>query len=151
MNRLAQILPIENVVLDLSVTSKSRVFEQASLIFENQHGITRKVVTDNLFAREQLGSTGLGEGVAIPHGRIKKLQQPIAAFIRLAEPIPFESPDSKPVRLLIFLLVPEQATQQHLDILYEIAQLLSDRCVREILSTELDCDALHQLLIQWQP
>lgn len=109
MNRLAKILPLENVVIDLSVTSKKRVFEQAGLIFENQNGIARSTVTDNLFARERLGSTGLGEGVAIPHGRIKGLKHPLAAFVRLAEPIPFEAPDGQPVSLLIFLLVPEQA------------------------------------------
>ena len=98
-----------------------------------------------------LGSTGLGEGVAIPHGRIKGLKQPLAAFVRLADPIPFESPDGQPVSLLIFLLVPEQATQQHLEILSEIAQLLSDREARERLHTEEDREALHRLLTQWQP
>ncbi len=151
MNRLAKILPLENVVIDLSVTSKKRVFEQAGLIFENQNGIARSIVTDNLFARERLGSTGLGEGVAIPHGRIKGLKQPLAGFVRLAEPIPFEAPDGQPVSLLIFLLVPEQATQQHLEILSEIAQLLSDRDARERLHTEPDRNELHQLLTQWQP
>ncbi|SDG76660.1 PTS sugar transporter subunit IIA [Paraburkholderia phenazinium] len=151
MNRLAKFLPLENVVVGLSVTSKKRVFEQAGLIFENQNGIARSTVTDNLFARERLGSTGLGEGVAIPHGRIKGLKQPLAAFVRLADPIPFESPDGQPVSLLIFLLVPEQATQQHLEILSEIAQLLSDRETRERLHTEEDREALHRLLTQWQP
>jgi len=151
MNRLAKYLPLENVVVGLAVTSKKRVFEQAGLIFENQNGIARSTVTDNLFARERLGSTGLGEGVAIPHGRIKGLKQPLAAFVRLADPIPFESPDGQPVSLLIFLLVPEQATQQHLEILSEIAQLLSDREARERLHTEEDREALHRLLTQWQP
>src|SRR6202044_2225429 len=138
MNRLAKFLPLENVVVGLSVTSKKRVFEQAGLIFENQNGIARSTVTDNLFARERLGSTGLGEGVAIPHGRIKGLKQPLAAFVRLEEAIPFESPDGQPVALLIFLLVPEQATQQHLEILSEIAQLLSDRTTRSALALEPD-------------
>ncbi|WP_186192068.1 PTS sugar transporter subunit IIA [Burkholderia gladioli] len=151
MNRLAKILPLENVVIDLSVTSKKRVFEQAGLIFENQNGIARSIVTDNLFARERLGSTGLGEGVAIPHGRIKGLKHPLASFVRLAEAIPFEAPDGQPVSLLIFLLVPEQATQQHLEILSEIAQLLSDRDARERLHTEPDRHELHRLLTQWQP
>jgi PTS system nitrogen regulatory IIA component len=151
MNRLAKLLPLENVVLGLAVTSKKRVFEQAGLIFENQHGIARSVVTDNLFARERLGSTGLGEGVAIPHGRIKGLKQPLAAFVRLQEPIAFESPDGQPVGLLIFLLVPEQATQQHLEILSEIAQLLSDREARTLLTTETDRTAGHQLITAWQP
>lgn len=150
MNRLAKLLPPENVILGLSVTSKKRVFEQAGLIFENQHGVARSIVTDNLFARERLGSTGLGEGVAIPHGRIKGLKQPLAAFVRLEEPIAFESPDGQPVSLLIFLLVPEQATQQHLEILSEIAQLLSDRDAREALATEVDAQAVHRLLTEWQ-
>ena len=150
MNRLAKILPPENVLLDLSVTSKKRVFEQAGLIFENSNGIGSSIVAENLFARERLGSTGLGEGVAIPHGRIKGLKHSLAAFVRLEEPIPFEAPDGQPVSLLIFLLVPEQATQQHLEILSEIAQLLSDREVRERLRTETDPARLHQLLTQWQ-
>ncbi|RDU99897.1 PTS sugar transporter subunit IIA [Trinickia dinghuensis] len=151
MNRLAKFLPLENVVVGLSVTSKKRVFEQAGLIFENQNGIGRSAVTDNLFARERLGSTALGEGVAIPHGRIKGLKQPLAAFVRLDQPIPFEAPDGQPVGLLIFLLVPEQATQQHLEILSEIAQLLSDREARERLHTEPNREELHRLLTQWHP
>ena len=151
MNRLAKLLPPGNIALDVSVTSKKRVFEQAGLLFENNHGVTRAVVTDNLFARESLGSTGLGAGVAIPHGRIKGLKQPLAAFMRLSEPVPFESPDGKPVSLLIFLLVPEQATQQHLEILSEIAQLLSDRDIREGLATLPSPEANHQLLTDWRP
>ncbi|WP_338328243.1 PTS sugar transporter subunit IIA [Burkholderia multivorans] len=151
VNESSETRHIENVVIDLSVTSKKRVFEQAGLIFENQNGIARSTVTDNLFARERLGSTGLGEGVAIPHGRIKGLKHPLAAFVRLADAIPFEAPDGQPVSLLIFLLVPEQATQQHLEILSEIAQLLSDRDARERLHNETDPAELHRLLTQWQP
>jgi PTS system nitrogen regulatory IIA component len=151
MNSLARILPVENIVVGLSVTSKKRVFEQTGLIFENQHGIGLSTVVENLFAREQLGSTGLGEGVAIPHGRIKGLKQPLAAFVRLVQPIPFEAPDGQPVSLLIFLLVPEQATQHHLEILSEIAQLLSDPATRKRLHTEQNPEALHQLLTEWQP
>src|SRR6201997_4399236 len=117
MNRLAKFLPLENAVVGLAVTSKKRVFEQAGLIFENQNGIARSTVSDNLFARERLGSTGLGHGVAVPHGRIKGLKAPLAAFVRLAEPIPFESPDGEPVNLLVFLLIPDHVTQQHLEIL----------------------------------
>ena len=71
MNNLSKILSLENVQLDLEVSSKKRAFEQAGLIFENNCGIARSTVSDNLFARERLGSTGLGHGVAVPHGRIK--------------------------------------------------------------------------------
>src|SRR3954469_5641554 len=90
MTNLSKILSLENVMLDLEVSSKKRTFEQAGLIFENNCGIARSTVSDNLFARERLGSTGLGHSVAVPHGRIKGLKAPMAAFVRLAEPIPFE-------------------------------------------------------------
>src|SRR5476649_642558 len=131
MNNLSKILSLENVLLDLEVSSKKRAFEQAGLIFENNCGIARSTVSDNLFARERLGSTGLGHGVAIPHGRIKGLKAPMAAVFQLASPIGFDAPDEQPVALLIFLLVPEAATQKHLEILSEIAELLSDASLRE--------------------
>lgn len=151
MNRLAAILPVSNVLVGVDATSKRRVFEHAGLLFENQHSIARSTVTDNLFARERLGSTGLGHGVAIPHGRIKGLKNPLAAVIRVAQAIPFDAPDDEPVSLLIFLLVPEAATQRHLEILSEIAELLSDRELRERLKTEGDAETVHRLIAQWEP
>ena len=150
MNRLAAILPASNVLVDVDATSKKRAFEHAGLVFENQHAIARATVTDNLFARERLGSTGLGHGVAIPHGRIKGLN-PLAAVLRVQQPIPFDAPDDEPVGLLIFLLVPEAATQRHLEILSEIAEMLSDRELRERLKTEGDAVAVHRLIADWEP
>lgn len=151
MNRLAAILPAQNVHVGVDATSKKRAFEQAGLLFENHHGIARASVTDNLFARERLGSTGLGHGVAIPHGRIKGLKNPLAAVLRLQQPIGFDAPDEEPVTLLIVLLVPEAATQRHLEILSEIAEMLSDRELRERLKTDPDTGALHRLITHWQP
>src|SRR5215471_17128967 len=123
MNLIAPLLLPANVVVDLDASSKKRVFEQAGLLFENNHGLARSVVYDSLFAREKLGSTGLGQGVAIPHGRIKGLREAVGAFVRLAQPVPFDSPDGKPVSLVFLLLVPEQATEQHLQVLSELAQM----------------------------
>ena len=151
MNRLAAILPLSNVLVNVDATSKKRAFEHAGLLFENEHAIARATVADNLFARERLGSTGLGHGVAIPHGRIKGLKEAVAAFVRLAEPIAFDAPDGRPVRILVVLLVPEQATQQHLDILSELAQMLSDRTFRENLLAAADPSVAHTLLAQWEP
>ena len=151
MNRLAAILPASNVLVNVDASSKKRVFEQAGLLFENQHAIARSTVTDNLFARERLGSTGLGHGVAIPHGRIKGLKSPLAAVLRLQQPIAFDAPDDEPVSLMIFLLVPEAATQRHLEILSEIAEMLSDRALRENLETQAEAGTLHQLIADWQP
>ena len=126
MNRLASILPPAQVLVRVDATSKKRAFEEAGLLFENLHGLSRALVTDSLFSRERLGSTGLGHGVAIPHGRIKGLKSPMAAVFQLSAAIGFDAPDDEAVRLLIFLLVPEAATQKHLEILSEIAELLSD-------------------------
>ena len=151
MNLISRLLPASNVLLDLPASSKKRVFEQAGLLFENQHGVARGTVTDNLFARERLGSTGLGHAVAIPHGRIKGLKNPLAAVLRVSQPIPFDAPDDEPVSLLIFLLVPEAATQRHLEILSEIAEMLSDRELRERLKTEPDAQAVHKLISDWEP
>jgi len=151
MNRLAAILPASNVLVGVDATSKKRVFEAAGVLFENLQQIARGTVTDNLFARERLGSTGLGHGVAIPHGRIKGLKNPLAAVLRLQQPIPFDAPDDEPVALLIFLLVPEAATQRHLEILSEIAELLSDRDLRERLKTAETAEALHKLITDWAP
>jgi PTS system nitrogen regulatory IIA component len=151
MNRISQLLPLTNVMVGLEASSKKRVFEQAGLLFENNQGIARVKVFDSLFARERLGSTGLGEGIAIPHGRIKGLKDAVAAVLRLSEPVAFDAPDGKPVSLLLILLVPEQATQQHLEILSEVAEMLSDRAMRDRLLTEADPNALHEALASWQP
>ena len=150
MNRLASILPASQVLVGVEATSKKRAFEEAGLLFENLHGLSRALITDSLFARERLGSTGLGHGVAIPHGRIKGLKAPMAAVLQLAQPIGFDAPDEQPVGLLIFLLVPETATQKHLEILSEIAEMLSDSELREKLMTTHDSLALHQLVSDWQ-
>ncbi len=150
MNRLASILPAAQVLVSVDATSKKRAFEEAGLLFENLHALSRALVTDSLFARERLGSTGLGHGVAIPHGRIKGLKSPMAAVVQLAEPIGFDAPDEQPVKLLIFLLVPETATQKHLEILSEIAELLSDAPLREKMKNSADAGALHQLIATWQ-
>lgn len=150
MKLLSRILPLRNIVLDLPVTSKKRAFEQASLLFENNDGIERAAVYESLFARERLGSTGLGSGIAIPHGRVKGIKGPAAAFFRLANPIAFDAPDREPVSQLLFLIAPEADTQQHLDILAEVAQLLSDEALRARLTTETQPSVIHQLLTTGQ-
>jgi len=151
VNLIAKLLPPANIVLELDVTSKKRMFEQAGLLFENNQGVARSLVFDSLFARERLGSTGLGQGVAIPHGRIKGLKEAVGAFVRLATPVPFDAPDGKPVTLVFVLLVPEQATELHLQILSELAQMFSDRELRERLAAEQDSSSLHQTITAWQP
>ena len=149
MNRLASILTAAQVLVQVDVSSKKRAFEEAGLLFEKLHGLSRALVTDSLFSRERLGSTGLGHGVAIPHGRIKGLKAPMAAVFQLAKPIGFEAPDDLAVGIMIFLLVPEAATQKHLEILSEIAEMLSDTNLREKLVTSPSAAALHRLISDW--
>ncbi len=149
MNLISQLLPPTNVIIDLDVASKKRVFEQAGLLFENTQHIARSQVFDSLFARERLGSTGLGQGVAIPHGRIKGLREAVAALIRMKEAIPFDAPDGQPVNLACILLVPEKATDKHLQILSELAQMFSDKKFRESLLNSKNAAEIHQLIEDW--
>ncbi len=151
MNLISQLLPLSNVIVDLDVASKKRVFEQAGLLFENTQHIARSQVFDSLFAREKLGSTGLGQGVAIPHGRIKGLREAVAALIRMKEAIPFDAPDGQPVNLACVLLVPEKATDKHLQILSELAQMFSDKKFREGLLQSKNADEIHELIAGWSP
>ncbi len=150
MNRLARILTPAQVIAQVDASSKKRAFEEAGLLFENLHGLSRALVTDSLFSRERLGSTGLGHGVAIPHGRIKGLKTPMAAVLKLSQAIGFDAHDELPVTLLIFLLVPEAATQKHLDILAEIAEMLGEVALREKLLLCTDSKELHTLIAGWQ-
>jgi len=151
MSLTGKLLNPAHVLVDLAASSKKRLFEQAGLLFENHDGIARSLVFDSLFARERLGSTGLGQGVAIPHGRIKGLKEALGAFIRLVQPIPFDAPDGAPVTLVFVLIVPEKATEKHLQILSELAQMFSDRVLREAMSAAADAQALYQLIASWQP
>jgi PTS system nitrogen regulatory IIA component len=149
MNQIAKLLPAENVVIGLDASSKKRVFEQAGILFENRYGLARSLVYEALFAREKLGSTGLGQGIAIPHGRIKGLKEARAAFLRLTTPVQFDAPDSRPVSYIFVLLVPEAATEHHLQLLSELAQMFSDKAFRERLFAANDVATAHELFTGW--
>ena len=118
----------------------------AALLFENHHGIARTAVFQSLMGRERLGSTALGHLIAVPHGRIKGLKEPAIAFFRLAEPVRFDPNDGRQASLLFVLLVPEQATDLHLQVLSELAQLFSRRQLREALLAAPDAKTIYQLL-----
>ncbi len=150
MNLISKILRPDNVLLDSESSSKKRVFERVGLLFENNQQISRSTVFDSLFAREKLGSTGLGEGVAIPHGRIAKLRDATAAFVKTSHPIPFDAPDGAPVELIFVLLVPERATDLHLQILGELAQMFSDPEFRRQLKACPDAASIHALFVNWE-
>jgi len=151
MNQIAELLPVANIALDVDVATKSRLFEAAGALFAASSGINGGLVATSLAAREKLGSTGLGQGVAIPHGRIKGLKEARGAFVRLKQPVPFDAPDGKPVSQVFVLLVPEQATDLHLQLLSELAQMFSEKGFREKLSGATTTTALLDLFRAWEP
>jgi len=151
MNQLSKLLPLSNVVVDSVARDKSAALDIAAALFAAATAIDEAKIRASLLAREQLGSTGLGLGVAIPHGRIRGLKRAVAAVVRLAQPVPFDAPDGRPVNLLIALLVPENATQEHLELLSELAQMLSDRELRDGLMAEPTAAALLARFAAWEP
>ena len=151
MNQIAALLPVKRIVLNLDVGTKARLFDAVGALFERDTGLPGAAVTASLAAREKLGSTGLGQGIAIPHGRIRGLAQAIGGFARLAHGIDFEAPDGKPVTQVFILLVPEQATDQHLQLLSELAQMFSERAFRDRLAGAVDSTALARVFEDWEP
>lgn len=150
MNLISKILLPTHILLDEQSRSKKDLFERAGLLFENNQMISRSIVFDSLTKRENLGSTGLGKNVAMPHGRIAKLRDATAAFIKTSHPIPFDAPDGQPVSLVFVLLVPERATDLHLQILGELAQMFSDNDFRlKLLRCEQPAE-LYELFYHWQ-
>jgi PTS system nitrogen regulatory IIA component len=150
MNPIAELLTASNIALDVDADSKARLFDEAGALFERSSGLPRATISGSLAAREKLGSTGLGQGIAIPHGRIKGLARATGAFIRVAAPIEFGAPDGKPVGQLFVLLVPEHATEEHLQLLSELAQMFSDRSFRDKLSVTANANDLLDLFRAWK-
>lgn len=151
MNQLSKLLPLANIVVEGDASDKSAALDLAAALFSAATAIDEGRIRKSLADREALGSTGLGQGVAIPHGRVRGLKQAMAAIVRLARPVAFDAPDGRPVRLLVALLVPENATQEHLEVLSELAQMLSDRPLRVALMTEPTAVAVRSLICGWEP
>ena len=126
----ASILPASNVVLDADLSSKKRLLEEIARKLGGNDK-QQQYIFEKLLERERLGSTALGHGIAIPHARINGLTQPTAAFFRLQDSIDFNSADGDPVDLVFALLVPEEATEEHLQLLAALAGKFSDEKIRE--------------------
>lgn len=148
MNLISPLLDQDGIVADEAFSSKKKLFEHAAALFEEVKGLKRQEVFDSLFERERLGSTALGFGVAIPHGRIKSLKEAAGAFYRLKPALEFDSPDGLPIDLCFILLVPQDANELHLQILGELAQMLGDADMRERLRAT-DPAELLKLLTTW--
>ena len=148
MTSLDDILPVSHIILDAEISSKKRLFECVAQLFAEQSGLSQTEVFDCLIARERLGSTALGQGVAMPHGRHAGVLAATGAFVRLKEPIEFDAPDNKPVSLVFVLAVPENECGQHLGVLSHLAERFADKTVREALIAAPDAQTARALLIQ---
>ncbi|MGN6519808.1 MAG: PTS sugar transporter subunit IIA [Dokdonella sp.] len=138
------LLPAERVRTDLAATGKAQLIEQLAGLLAG--GGDPAIAREALAARERLGSTGLGHGVAIPHGRSAKIDEACAAFVRLATPVDFGADDGRPVDLVAALLVPAHFTDQHLKLLAELAELFSDGAITAELRAAPDAAALRGVL-----
>lgn len=148
---LLDILSRERVLCGAQAASKKRALELASkLVAETLTSLPGQgEVFDSLIARERLGSTGLGRGVAIPHGRLAALKEPFLAIVQLAQPVDYDASDREPVDLIFALLVPKDATEEHLQILAQIAEMLHDAALRDALRTAPSPQELVALVEHW--
>jgi PTS system nitrogen regulatory IIA component len=149
LNTIVDFLGPQDICLDLKVADKKQLFDAIGRHMEREHALPQDRVVVNLSRREQIGSTGLGHGVAIPHARIKGLNRILALYVRLKSPIAFDAPDGKPVSDVLVLLVPAPSTDEHLVMLAEATQLFSDRRFRENLHSCTDREGVMQLFSAW--
>jgi PTS system nitrogen regulatory IIA component len=149
VNAIAALLAAEDILLDLDAADRSELFEVVGWHMQQKHAMPQDWVAQSLMRRERLGSTGLGEGVAIPHARVKNLDHIQVAYARLKTPIAFQSPDGKPVSNVLFLLVPKQATEEHLKILAVASEMFSDKRFRDRLRACGDAAEVKQAFDAW--
>lgn len=145
---IVDILSPEAVIPRLKATSKKQALEDLAKQAAEITGLPERAIFDVLLERERLGTTGVGNGIAIPHGKLAELDRLYGMFARLERPIPFESIDDQPVDLIFLLLAPQNAGADHLKALARVSRLLRDTAFCERLRTTKDAKALHALLIQ---
>jgi len=149
--QLSEIINVNRIRNDVDVKSKKRALEQLSnLLVQDQTQLDASDIFDSLISRERLGATGVGYGIAIPHGRIKNCQKITGAFIQLNEGVDFNTIDNLPVDTLFALIVPEESTDEHLQVLALLASMFSDENFREQLRKSNNNEETYQLLTQWQ-
>lgn len=145
---IGEILAPDDVLLDADAETRDALLRVAASLLEKHCHRARTEIFDALAAREQLGSTALGHGVALPHARLAGLQRPVAAFLRTRVPIDFDAPDARPVNVFLALLVPKEASEQHLALMASAARQFSDRDIRMRLKTLEDRRQIADVLAQ---
>jgi len=150
--QLAELINAEQIKNGVDIQSKKRALEELSqLLAQAQPQLDANDIFDSLLARERLGTTGLGYGIAIPHGRIKNADKITGAFIKLNQAVDFNTVDNKPVDTLFALIVPEESTDEHLQVLALLASMFNDASFREKLNSSKTSEEINQLFTEWQP
>ncbi|WP_107314133.1 PTS sugar transporter subunit IIA [Burkholderia metallica] len=144
--RLADVCPPVHILLDVPVESAIQLFDLVARYIERGSGVPAERIRTELTKREQLGSTALGQGVAIPHARVDGLGSAVALFVRTLYPFAFNAPDRKPVREFIVLALPKADDRAHLELLADAARCFSDRAFRQASRDAPTPDAIHRLM-----
>jgi PTS system nitrogen regulatory IIA component len=145
--KLSDLIPFENIVTNAVGKSKKRILEDLSLFLSGRiNGVDSEKLYQGLLARERLGSTGIGKGIAIPHCRMPGCEKITAAFFKLNSPVDFDSTDNILVDLVFALVVPEEEHNAHLDALSSIAELLQDKKTCEILRNSSSKEVFYQAI-----
>lgn len=151
MTPLTPYLKLESVRLDLDIASQKRLFEEASLAFERAYGVPHDEAFAALMDRERIGSTAVGHGCAVPHGRLSDLDSPAIVFLRTLTPLKVSAPDNLGVQLFFAILVPAENPGDHLALLRETAGIFGDEKTREALLRAPDAMSFLEILSQWSP
>ena len=145
---IADLVSVDGVVADLKVSSKKQALQELSQLAAALTGLHERAIFDTLLERERLGTTGVGVGIAIPHGKLPELDRLHGLFARLAQPIDFEAIDEQPVDLIFLLLAPESAGADHLKALARVSRLLRDSTVCDKLRGSDTVEAIYALLTE---
>ena len=149
--QLSEIINVNRIKSGINVKSKKRALEALSeLITQDQSQLDSSSIFDSLISRERLGSTGVGYGIAIPHGRIKNCKQITGALIHFDEGVDFDAIDNQPVDIMFALVVPEESTDEHLQVLALLASMFNEESFREKLRNSKSNEETYQLLTEWQ-
>lgn len=132
---ISALLSPQSIFLETEITSKKKLLELIANVAADRSQLPESTIYNNLLNRERLGSTGLGQGFAVPHARMHDLDRTIAFFFRLKDAVNFEAPDNQPVDLVFTIIIPEEATEEHLLILSTLARIFSQQDV---------CDAIRK-------
>jgi PTS system nitrogen regulatory IIA component len=143
---ISALLSPQRIFLDTEISSKKKLLELIANIVADQTRLAEPLIYNNLLNRERLGSTGLGHGFAVPHARVEDLDKTIGCLFRLKEPVNFEAPDNQPVDLVFTIIIPQEATEEHLLILSSLARIFSQTDVCEAIRGATSRDEIVQII-----